>query len=69
MGYRSKHPDSDVGETKRVPGRSAEERVADYEMAIPSTMDEALTFFVVLPKRKIEQQTPHDTPAEPQDEE
>lgn len=66
MGQEAKAPEGvEAAGAKRVPGRSAEERIADYEMAIPSTMDDALTYFVVLPKRKMEQQTPHDVPAEP----
>lgn len=68
MGQEAKAPEGVApAAAKRVPGRSAEDRVSDYEMAIPSTMDEALTFFVVLPKKKIEQQTPHDVPAEPEE--
>ena len=67
MGQEAKAPEGVApAGAKRIPGRSAEERVADYEMAIPSTMDEALTFFVVLPKKNLEQQTPDDVPSEPE---
>lgn len=66
MGYTSKHPDADVPEGKRMPGRTAEERVKDHELVIQSSTDEDLTFVVNLPKKKLDQHTPDDVPAEPE---
>ena len=66
MGYTRKNPNADVPEGKRVPGRTAEEREADYEMVIPSNVDEGLNFVVKLPKRKLDQAPPQNVPAEPE---
>ena len=65
MGYTSKNPNADVPEGK-VPGGSGEEREDDYELAIPSNVDDAVTYRVVLPKKKLEAQTPEDVPEDPE---
>lgn len=66
MGYTNRHPDADVPEGKRLPGRTAEERASDHELVIQSAMDEDLMFIVKLPKKKLDQHTPDDVPAEPE---
>ncbi|HET9235050.1 MAG TPA: hypothetical protein VFP10_12990 [Candidatus Eisenbacteria bacterium] len=66
MGYTSKNPNADVPEGK-VPGGSGQEGDDDYELAIPSNSDDAVTYRVVLPKKKLDQHTPDDVPAEPEE--
>jgi hypothetical protein len=67
VGYTSKHPDADVPEGKRLPGKTAEQREEERGLELGSNLDDSLTYFVVLPKKKLEEgHTPDDTPAEPE---